>query len=372
VSKDSKNELDLLTATPPLPPTHPGPASVRRRIGELLVEAGFLAPRDLEAGLASQALTGGTMPGAGRRKLGQVLIEAGMISEAQLTQTLGQQLSVPFVSLKHVDFSAMLLAKVPAELAQAHTLLPVFLRSTKSSATKKVTDTLYVAMEDPTNQEALLEVSMRAGLPVKPMIASPGDLHRAIRAFYFGETGEPEPAPATHEVQIVDRSPEAVQRRQAAQTMPGGRAVVVPPKPPPPKVAVSNAPAPPAPHAPAPPAPPSPPRRSFDDDEAPEIEVSEIEIPLRGGGSDRAPADKSGNITLLDGTSVALPRRTRASERPPAPDAAHAHAATRELLMRLRVEGGDNGKVIATLVQLLVARGLISEAELHAELKKLP
>ena len=305
-----------------------------------------------------------------------------MINDAQLTQTLGQQLSVPFVSLKHVDFSAALLARVPAELAQAYTMLPVFLRTTKASKTKPGIETLYVAMEDPTNQEALLDVSMRAGLPVKPMIASPGDLHRAIRAFYFGEHGDPETAPEAHAP--PDRSPEATFRRQAAQTLTGGRALNLPPKPPPPKV--SHAPAAPAvssppPHAaPAVAAPPRPsapppapsPRAIVDDDEAPEIEVSEIEISLRG--SERAPSDgngTNGNITLLDGTSVALPRRNRPSERPPAPEPAALHTATRELLMRLRMEGGETGKTVAAIVHLLVSRGLLAEADLHAELKKM-
>jgi type IV pilus assembly protein PilB len=371
VAKDSKNDLDLLTATPALPPTQAGPPSVRRRLGELLVEAGFLTPRDLEAGLASQALSGGPISHGGRQKIGQVLLEAGMINDAQLTQALGQQLSVPFVSLKHVDFSAALLARVPAELAQAHTMLPVFLRTTKTAGTKVGVETLYVAMEDPTNQEALLEVSMRAGLPVKPMIASPGDLHRAIRAFYFGEHGDPDAHAEAHPPQ--DRSAEATFRRQAAQTLTGHKGVNLPPKPPPPKVshapsapAMSAPPPAPAGHA-APPPSPSPP--IIDDDEAPEIEVGEIEISLRSAPDRASPAD-SGNITLLDGTSVSLPRRTRASERPAAPEMPTSHPATRELLLRLRVEGGDAGKVTAAILALLISRGLIGEADLHAELKK--
>ena len=47
-----------------------------------------------------------------------------------------------------------------------------------------------------------------------------------------------------------------------------------------------------------------------------------------------------------------------------------SHSATRELLLRLRVEGGDTGKVTAAILGLLISRGLISEADLHAELKK--
>ena len=70
----------------------------RLRLGELLVQAKVLTQERLEDALALQRAQG--------RKLGQVLIDLGIVNETQLTQALGQQLSVPWVSLHHVDFSA--------------------------------------------------------------------------------------------------------------------------------------------------------------------------------------------------------------------------------------------------------------------------
>ena len=75
-------------------------ALVAKRIGELLVEGGVLSQSQLEQALFAQRKDG--------RKLGQLLVELGLVSEIQVTQTLSRQLSVPWVSLYHVDFSRSL------------------------------------------------------------------------------------------------------------------------------------------------------------------------------------------------------------------------------------------------------------------------
>src|SRR5262249_40927919 len=127
------------------------------------------------------------------QRLGELLVSRGLVTETQLTQTLGQQLSVPWVSLYHVDFSRQLLNLVPHELADRYCLVPIFVRRVKRQ------DTLYVAMADPTNEAALQEVSRSAGLPARPMIGSPTDIRSAIRVYYgAGETSEretPRPIP---------------------------------------------------------------------------------------------------------------------------------------------------------------------------------
>src|ERR1019366_8527177 len=76
-------------------------ASVAKRIGELLVDGGIISQSQLEQALFAQRKDG--------RKLGQLLVELGLVNEVQVTQTLSRQLSVPWVSLYHVDFSRSLL-----------------------------------------------------------------------------------------------------------------------------------------------------------------------------------------------------------------------------------------------------------------------
>lgn len=156
----------------------------RLKIGEMLLSAGMLKAPQLEDALRAQTAEG--------KRLGEILVARGYVSEVQLTQMLSNQLSVPWVSLYHVDFSRHLLNFVPRELAEMHCLVPVYLRNVRKQG-----DTLYVAMDDPTNEDALKAVRNISGLPVKPMVTCPSDIRHAIRVYYGGggiavtaETGE--------------------------------------------------------------------------------------------------------------------------------------------------------------------------------------
>ncbi len=141
------------------------------RLGELLVNAKLITTADLEAALSEQQATGD--------RLGAILVRRGLLSESQVTQILSQQLSIPWVSLHHIDWSEALLNMVPAEVAREMRIVPVYVRHVR-----RVGDVLYVAMEDPCAGSALQEVSTLSGLRVRPMIASPSDITRVLIAHY--------------------------------------------------------------------------------------------------------------------------------------------------------------------------------------------
>src|SRR6186713_3438460 len=144
---------------------------VRVRLGDLLVEAQIVSRAQLEEILVAQKRDG--------RRIGTMLVEAGLVTETQVTQILSQQLSVPWVSLHHIDFSRQLLDLVPEELADRHCLVPIFVRRVRGLG-----ETLYIAMDDPTDEAAQKAVSEFAALPVRTMIAPPADIRAAIRAYY--------------------------------------------------------------------------------------------------------------------------------------------------------------------------------------------
>ena len=98
--------------------------------------------------------------------MGTLLAEAGFVTEVQVTQILSQQLSVPWVSLYHIDFSRPLLDLVPKEIAEQFGLVPIFVRRVRGLG-----NTLYIAMEDPSDDIALQAVQHYSGLPVRCMIA---------------------------------------------------------------------------------------------------------------------------------------------------------------------------------------------------------
>ena len=132
----------------------------------------------------------------------------------QLTQALSQLLSVPWVSLYHIEFSRQLLDRVPRELAERFGLVPIFVRNVRGQG-----ETLYVATDDPTNEAALAEVSRVAGLPTRPMIASTSDIQAIVQVHY---------APSTQRTVI---EPQAVTRPEGLK-----KASSTPAAPPEPKV----------------------------------------------------------------------------------------------------------------------------------------
>jgi type IV pilus assembly protein PilB len=148
-----------------------------------LVEAGVLTQETLETALQIQKKR--------QLRLGTILLQEGFVSESQLVQALSLKLSIPWVSLWRIDIPDELLDLVPANVAEEFFLMPIYIRTTKEGERA-----LYVAMNDPTDEDALKFVSASAGFPVKPMIAGPSDLASAIRAYYYGEDDEWDEAPA--------------------------------------------------------------------------------------------------------------------------------------------------------------------------------
>lgn len=343
-----------------------------KRIGELLVEAAVISQSQLEQALFAQRKDG--------RKLGHLLIELGLVSEIQLTQTLSRQLSVPWVSLYHVDFSRSLLNLVTREVAERYSLVPIFVRRVRAQG-----ETLYVAMDDPTNEGAIDEVARAAALPVKPMIACPSDIRAAIRVYYLGERASgppPAPAPPVALPRVVppDAHPPKPPALPTTET-PRSRRDSVSLRP------VQDA----APSRPVPDSigaragtdvPRDPQRDSVDS--APEIEATEREI-----NASRRARPKMISLTLLDGTQISIPApvKAAASSRTDEPRAAREELSdqltARDLVSALRAvaHGVDASEILGTeprweamfsaLLSVMLRKGLIADWDFIEEFRKI-
>jgi type IV pilus assembly protein PilB len=322
---------------------------VAKRIGELLVEGGVLSQSQLEQALFQQRKEG--------RKLGQLLIELGLVSETQVTQTLSRQLSVPWVSLYHVDFSRALLNLVTRETAEKFALVPIFVRRVRKQG-----ETLYVAMADPTNEEAIAEVSRASSLAVKPMIACPSDIHAAIRVYYLGETNVA-PGPSSAATMAILPEP--------APPVPGA----VPSAPAPqPAVAAAQPVARLAAAAP----PPLPQARK-----APAAFAEAASTPAAGQGQSRP---RMISLTLLDGTSIQIPAPPK--RRPSHPDNNSSASDVSDLLtardlvsaLRAVAHGAEASEVLgieprwealfSALLSILLKKGIIADWEFIEEFRR--
>lgn len=147
----------------------------RKRIGELLVDAGAITREQLEAGLAAQL--------QGRKKLGLTLVELGALSERQLAQVLAASLSLKVVDLKAaaVDWSAVHMLR--ARFCESHELFPYGIEG-KGTPQKK----LLIATSDPLNLSAQEEVAFTTGLQVGVAVATYGQVREAILKYYHKVT----------------------------------------------------------------------------------------------------------------------------------------------------------------------------------------
>ena len=361
----------------------PGTSGEARRplLGELLIQAKVVNAEQLAEALAAQAGP------VNEKKIGQLLIERGWITEAQLTQTLSLQLSVPWVSLYHIDFSRQLLNRVERELAERYCLIPIFVRHVKGQG-----ETLYVAMDDPTNEAALAEVARQANLPARPMIASATDIRSAIRV-YYGEPGgagqviDVPPPPTRVEPPMTTREGPARAPAAKTQSQPPRAPSAPPPALPARRPAAPSAP-PPAAHADEADAPPPTTRSNpppggraarlalAATGEGPAVEGADVAPPTRVEGNEaRRRMARMLNLTLLDGTTISLPAKKNAT----GPEGLTARDFVSAL--RATAHGADATEilgekpqwepVVAALLSVMLRKGLIADWEFIEELRKI-
>jgi type IV pilus assembly protein PilB len=329
----------------------------RVRLGELLVAAQIISRQQLEDILALQKADG--------RRLGKLLVEHGVVTETQVTQILSQQLSVPWVSLYHIDFSRQLLDLVNRELAEKYCLVPIFVRRVRGSG-----ETLYVAMDDPTDEAAQREVSEWCRLPVRAMIAPPSDIRAAIRVYYGGGKDSASLSEAVAELEAEEASRQRKTEPAAAASEPPPRKDAEPEPP----VWVSDPPQPdPAPES-------RQPSVRIPQDSSPEVSAREISMPAPPKGKTK----RMVTLTLLDGTQVNLPARAplpKDSDKPP--HTVSNELTARDLVAALRgvAHGADASEVLgdevqwealfAALLSLLLKKHLIADWEFVDEYRKI-
>lgn len=99
---------------------------------------------------------------------------SGRLKEDALARALATDLALPYRTLAEIGSGPEALAKIPAEFARGHRVLPVELSA----------DALTVVVADPLDVAALDQLPMLAGLPVRLCVATPSDVAAAIERHY--------------------------------------------------------------------------------------------------------------------------------------------------------------------------------------------
>lgn len=130
------------------------------------MDAGKISLAQLNRALEVQGKT--------KKRIGEVLIEEGLVSEAEMADVLAQQLSLERVDLDRIFVEQDIARSIPKEVAKKHTAIPIYIREGK----------LIVAMSDPLNMFAIDDVSFITQKKVQPVVATKGQIVRAIEVYY--------------------------------------------------------------------------------------------------------------------------------------------------------------------------------------------
>lgn len=144
----------------------------KKKLGEMLLEAGLIDEDQLNSALAYQREWGG--------KLGSILMKRGRVRDADLVAVIEKQTgtrSVAFDAMK--PLSPELKKLVPLEVAQKFEFFPL----------KFDGRMLEIATTDPTDLKAMDDIGFKIGVRVKAFVAHEEDIQDAISLHYGLEPG---------------------------------------------------------------------------------------------------------------------------------------------------------------------------------------
>jgi len=141
----------------------------RRKLGQVLVDLGYMTEDQLWDVLEEQKQSPGEL-------IGQVAVRMGFVTEAQVTEALAEQHGMPVVNLAETNIPPKVLELVPETMASVYKIIPI---SQKDGI-------LTVAMANPANVAALDDLRNFLGVEVRGAVSSLADVEAALGRVYAG------------------------------------------------------------------------------------------------------------------------------------------------------------------------------------------
>jgi MSHA biogenesis protein MshE len=136
-------------------------------LGTLLVREGLITNEQLETALIDQQGTG--------RRLGELLVQWGWVSSDTISRALAEQYELEFVDLDAVEVDPKAVELLAARDARHYSAIPIrFLEG----------DHLLVGVVDPTDVGSCDELRVKLGGSVTLVVVDQTELHRALAREY--------------------------------------------------------------------------------------------------------------------------------------------------------------------------------------------
>lgn len=146
----------------------------KKRLGELLIEAGLLDEHQLRSALNHQQQWGG--------RLGKNIVKLNMVEEDALLAFLARHFRLPAIDFTQIRIQPGVLKLVPRDTAVKHHVMPLFV----GEEGKK--PFLALAMANPADLSSADEIEFATRKKVRPVVASDSGIEQAL-AYYYDERG---------------------------------------------------------------------------------------------------------------------------------------------------------------------------------------
>ena len=141
-----------------------------RRLGQILVDMGFIDDDQLEMLVDEQEQQPGT-------QIGKVAEDMGLVTDSQIAQALSEQFNIQIVDLGEIQISSDILDEITETMAQMYRVVPVHLDG----------NTLSVATANPENITVADELRTFLGRDIQLLVTTDTELQRLLDEFYDSE-----------------------------------------------------------------------------------------------------------------------------------------------------------------------------------------
>jgi type IV pilus assembly protein PilB len=138
-------------------------SSTPPRLGNVLIERGYVTVEQLNTSLTEQRA-------GGSKLLGEILVERGFCTDDQITECLATVYGVPYAKLEPRIADPRVVDALPREYIEKNLVFPLF----------KIRGTLTVAVTEPTNLFLIDELHAQTNLEIQVVATSAKDLRRMI------------------------------------------------------------------------------------------------------------------------------------------------------------------------------------------------
>ena len=137
-----------------------------KRLGDILIESGFLTAAELAEALSVQKESG--------KRLGEVITEMGLMSEFDILRAVSSQYNYPIIDLTSIEVDPKAMALLDEKFCTENTVVPIGFDENK----------LVVAIDDPLNILDNDELQLRTGDEIVLMLATGSAIVDTIKVNY--------------------------------------------------------------------------------------------------------------------------------------------------------------------------------------------